>query len=138
MFDSQNQEGSARRLPAPPTYPPQTLLSVAAGQFLHQRETRDGNALRTVQDSQSAIWYVIEFAGRDAPIEDLPEDFAARWIEWLRMTPWRPRKAWSMPRRITPQTVRIFFAFPPPRGEAVRMRREQTVGRFWRHGARPS
>jgi hypothetical protein len=47
----------------------------------------------------------------------------------------RPRKPWSRPKQITPETVARELAHPAERreGEGI-VRREQTVGRYWRHG----
>jgi hypothetical protein len=102
---------------------------------LADQENQAGNRLRTLQEYQTAIWYLIEFAGGDLAVADLPADFARRWIEWLRMTPARPRKAWTRPRRITPETVRAFLAWPGDRKPpSENPRREQTIGRYWRHG----
>jgi integrase len=126
------ENGSARRTPA--SLDPKTRLSEAAAKFLADQENQAGNRLRTLQEYSTAIWYVIEFAGADLAVEQLPADFARRWIEWLRMTPWSPRKPWTRPRRITAETVSAFLAWPPFRELCQGLRREQTIGRYWRHG----
>ncbi len=103
--------------------------------FMARQENQAGNRLRTLQEYQTALWYVIEFAGRDAAVGELPADFARQWVQWLRMTPAAPRRAWTRPRTITAETVSAFFAWPPPRGQpSATPRREQTIGRFWRMG----
>ncbi len=147
----QNQEGSARRTfggksgqwsvvsgqfsgqdPRPKTRDPSARLSVAAQRFLDEAVSVYGNRWRTVQGKTCSIWYLIEFVGRDPAVGELPADLLRRWVEWLRTTPAAPRKPWTMPKRITPETVAAFLSWPPERSQTLQRRSEQTLGRYIR------
>jgi integrase len=105
-------------------------LSDAAADFMAELK-RSGVAARTVKGTQEDLWYFIEFCGADIPIRELRSDTPAKWLQWLRETPQRRRRPWSLPRQITPGTVSGFFAWPPKRAAAGQPRSEQTIGRFW-------
>jgi integrase len=118
-------------------YPPTLRLSEAAVRFLCYQRNVCGNAPRTIDEYETAIWYLIEFAAADSPIGQLDRQrFGRRWMEWLRTTPQQPYRPWSRPRQITPATVAAFLQWKPPRGQPGAPRDEQTLGRYWRQGRR--
>ena len=86
---------------------------------------------RTLADKRTALWYVFEFLQANVSIGDMPADFSRRWVEWLRSTPQAPRKPWSMPRALTPESVRRFLLYPPARRSSDRPRSEQRIGHYW-------
>ena len=109
---------------------PRLRLSEAAAAWLQQAELEDGNRA-TLADKRTALWYV----SRNSPGQRLHWRHAGgllcAWVEWLRSTPQAPRKPWSMPRALTPESVRRFLLYPPARRLSDRPRSEQRIGHYW-------
>ena len=110
-------------------------LSEAVAEFL-RRQAERGIRQSTLTQFRLTAWSVIEFVGCDSPRRELPEDLPARYVEWLRTTPIAPRKSGTLPKTISPESVRAFFMWPPRKKKADgKQREEQTIGRYWRHAA---
>ncbi|MGO9113382.1 MAG: hypothetical protein ACLP9L_29480 [Thermoguttaceae bacterium] len=117
---------------SPPVQRPLLHLSEAAAAFLANQIAR-GLAKRTIEEYRLVLWSILEYAGCDPPIRELPGDTCVRYLRWLRVTPSAPRRSKTLPRNLSPGSVAGFFAFPGRRKQTASYRQEQTIGRYWRH-----
>ncbi len=125
------QEQGARTSTNPTNQNPNLKLSQAAADFMAQIEARELDP-ETVSEYRTAIWYLIEFVGCDAPLSELTAETPARFIDWLRKKPIAPRLAKTRPKTFTAAAVSAFFQWPPRTRQTTRLRTEQTVGKYWR------
>ena len=115
---------------SPEIRPGLLYVSTAAGDFL-AAQAKSGISKGTLAKYRQGIWSLIEFLGGDYPTQELiKKDLTASWSTWLRETPAAPRRPGTLPKEITPDTVRSFLATPPPRAKPGEFR-EQTVGSYF-------
>ena len=109
-------------------------LSEEGAEFLRHQTAR-GLRPATLTQYRLAVWSFLEYVGCDLldPRRELPKDTNVQYVHWLRNTPIAPRKAHSLPKAITPASVRQFLLCPPRRSRPGALRQENTVGRQWRH-----
>jgi integrase len=135
----QAEQRRIRAKEAPGPDPGMTRLGDAIAEFFVELDQRGGSP-RTPIDYRQSAWSLLEFLGINAPLRELGDDVGRRWLRWLRATPPRQAKPWSMPKTFSPQNVSRFLADRAAgRGTAAvrrcAKRKEATIGRFWRHGA---
>ena len=69
-----------------------------------------------------AAWSLFEFLQADPPWGELGPDIAPAWMDWLRTTPEYRRKRGAYPKHFSPQALRDFFAWPPPKNATEKFR----------------
>jgi integrase len=107
-------------------------FSTAAGDFL-TAQGRRGISKGTLAKYRQSLWSLVEFLSGDYPTQELGRDVGLSWLTWLRETPAAPRRRGTLPKEISPETVRSFLTAPPPRSEPRGDRCEQTIGTYWRY-----
>lgn len=107
-------------------------LSSVAAEFIATIEERELDPA-TLAEYRTALWYLFEFVGCDAPCCELVAETPARFLDWLRKTPIAPRMSKTRPKGFTAAGVSAFFRWPPRKKATNKFRCEQTVGKYWRH-----
>ena len=107
-------------------------LSRAAEGFMIEIDGRELDKA-TLAEYRTALWYLFEFVGCDAPCCELVAETPARFLDWLRKTPIAPRMSKTRPKSFSASAVSAFFRWPPRKKCTEKFRCEQTVGKYWRH-----
>jgi integrase len=108
------------------------LLSDAISLYVSRRE-RLKRRPRTIADDRQSLWRLIEFLGANIPLSEFSRDAAADFCDWLRDRPIDRRKAGTVPKNFSPESIRAFVRAKRPAIADPQLPSEQTVGHRWRH-----